>query len=53
MPESEEERMAYRERAKELRELAATVKHPEAETALVAIALQYERLADQPAVAKP
>ena len=45
MTEQEEARRAYRERAQELRSLAARLKHPENESALIAMALQYERLA--------
>jgi len=36
----------YRAKGKELRELAMSMKFPEAGDALMAVAIQYERLAD-------
>ena len=44
--DQEQARRNYRERAQELRDLAGRVKNPESETALIAIALQYDRLAE-------
>jgi hypothetical protein len=51
--EQDDARRLYLRRAQELRELAANLKHAELQTAVIAIALQYERLAALPRAEKP
>jgi hypothetical protein len=51
--EQEDARRLYLRRARELRELAANLKHTELQSAVIAIALQYERLAELPKGEKP
>jgi hypothetical protein len=54
MAEQEEPTSAvYRERARELRALAAKSNHKEHAAALIAMALQYERLAELPKGEQP
>jgi hypothetical protein len=52
MPDREKDRAIYLQRARELREMAANSKHDSA-SALIAMALQYERLAELAKGEKP
>jgi hypothetical protein len=52
MSEQDQTKAAYLQRARELRELAAGLKH-ESAAALLAMALQYERLAELAKGEKP
>jgi hypothetical protein len=51
--EQEDAKGRYLRRAKELRELAGKLKHAELQSALIAMALQYERLSELPKGEKP